>query len=127
MEVGSDLDLLGLQRRTTWVMRDNRNCNGQVRGLQNLHRPLHRLLRRKGEEKLEQQRELYQRLVQTTEEVVQQTERVSQALVSLGADALHQIVSEQQSEQVRCEFCATEYAFGPQELVHLLHEALATE
>ena len=54
-------------------------------------------------------------------------ERVSQALVSLGADVLHQIVAEQQSEQIRCEFCATEYAFEPQELVHLLHEALAAE
>jgi molecular chaperone Hsp33 len=53
--------------------------------------------------------------------------RVSQALVALGADVLGQIVSEQQSEQVRCEFCATEYAFEPQELVHLLHEALAAE
>lgn len=54
-------------------------------------------------------------------------ERVSQALVSLGADVLHQIVAEQQSEQIRCEFCATEYVFEPQELVHLLHEALAAE
>ena len=54
-------------------------------------------------------------------------ERVSQALVSLGADVLHQIVAEQQNEQIRCEFCATEYAFEPQELVHLLHEALAAE
>jgi len=54
-------------------------------------------------------------------------ERVSQALVSLGADALRQIVAEQQSEQVRCEFCATAYAFEPRELVQLLHEALATE
>ena len=54
-------------------------------------------------------------------------ERVSQALVSLGADVLRQIVTEQQNEQVRCEFCATEYAFAPQELVHLLHEALAAE
>jgi len=54
-------------------------------------------------------------------------ERVSRALASLGPDVLRQIVSEQQSEQVRCEFCATEYAFEPQELVHLLHEALAAE
>jgi molecular chaperone Hsp33 len=54
-------------------------------------------------------------------------ERVSQALVALGAEVLRQIVAEQQSEQVRCEFCATEYAFEPQELVQLLHEALAAE
>ena len=54
-------------------------------------------------------------------------ERVSQALVALGADVLRQIVAEQQSEQVRCEFCASAYAFEPQELVQLLHEALAAE
>jgi len=47
--------------------------------------------------------------------------------VSLGADVLRQIVTEQQSEQIRCEFCATAYAFEPQELVHLLQEALAAE
>jgi redox-regulated HSP33 family molecular chaperone len=52
---------------------------------------------------------------------------VSQALVALGAEALRQIVAEQQSEQVRCEFCATEYVFEPQDLVQLLHEALAAE
>jgi molecular chaperone Hsp33 len=54
-------------------------------------------------------------------------ERVSQALVALGAEELRQIVADQQSEQVRCEFCATEYMFTPQELVQLLHEALAAE
>lgn len=53
--------------------------------------------------------------------------RVSEALVALGADALRQMVAEQHSEQVRCEFCATEYTFEPQELVQLLHEALAAE
>jgi redox-regulated HSP33 family molecular chaperone len=52
---------------------------------------------------------------------------VSQALVALGTAALRQIVAEQQSEQVRCEFCATEYLFTPPELVNLLREALAVE
>jgi molecular chaperone Hsp33 len=52
---------------------------------------------------------------------------VSQALVALGTDELRQIVAEQQSEQVRCEFCATAYLFTPPELVHLLREALAVE
>ena len=54
-------------------------------------------------------------------------ERVSQALVALGTHELRQIVAEQQSEQVRCEFCATAYLFTPPELVHLLREALAVE
>jgi redox-regulated HSP33 family molecular chaperone len=40
---------------------------------------------------------------------------------------LHQIVAGQRSEQVHCEFCATEYVVEPQELVQLLHEALAAE
>ena len=54
-------------------------------------------------------------------------ERVSQALVALGTSELRQIVAEQQSEQVRCEFCATAYLFTPPELVQLLREALAVE
>jgi transposase, IS5 family len=55
-------------------------CQNHLRSARRIGQALHRLLRRKGEEKLEQQRELYERLVQTTEEVVQQTQRVSQAL-----------------------------------------------
>ena len=41
---------------------------------------LHRLLRRKSEEKPEQQRELYQKLIETSEQMVRQTERVVGAL-----------------------------------------------
>jgi len=55
-------------------------CQNHLRSARRIAQSLHRLLRRKGEEKLEQQRELYQHLVQTTSEVVQQSERVSQAL-----------------------------------------------
>ena len=55
-------------------------CQSHLRSARRIAQSLHRLLRHKGEEKLEQQRELYQRLVQTTEEVVHQSERVSQAL-----------------------------------------------
>ena len=53
--------------------------------------------------------------------------RVSQTLLALGADALRQIVTEQQGAQVHCEFCTTEYVFEPQDLGHLLREALAAE
>jgi len=53
--------------------------------------------------------------------------RVSQTLVALGTQELRQMVAEQQEAQVRCEFCTTEYVFEPQELVQLLHEALAAE
>ena len=53
--------------------------------------------------------------------------RVSQTLVALGTQELHQLAAEQQDVPVRCEFCTTEYVFTPQELVQLLHEALAAE
>src|SRR5260370_30980170 len=55
-------------------------CQSHLRSARRIAQALHRLLRSKGEEKLSEQRELYQHLVQTTEEVVQQSERVSQAL-----------------------------------------------
>ena len=53
--------------------------------------------------------------------------RVSQTLLALGTDELRQLVAEQQGAQVHCEFCTTEYVFEPQELEHLLREALAAE
>jgi IS5 family transposase len=55
-------------------------CRSRLQSARRIAQSLHRLLRRKGEEKLEQQREFYQHLVQTTEEMVEQTQRVSQAL-----------------------------------------------
>jgi transposase, IS5 family len=55
-------------------------CQSHLRSARRIAQALHRRLWRKGEEKLSEQRELYQHLVQTTEEVVQQSERVSQAL-----------------------------------------------
>src|SRR5258708_13877882 len=55
-------------------------CQSHLRSARRIAQVLHRLLRRKGEEKLSEQRELYQHLVQTTEEVVGQSERVSEAM-----------------------------------------------
>jgi IS5 family transposase len=49
-------------------------CRTHLRSARRIAGSLHRLLRRKSEEKLAEQSELYQRLVQTTEEMVQQTE-----------------------------------------------------
>jgi transposase, IS5 family len=51
-------------------------CRSRLRSARRIAQSLHRLLRRKGEEEVEQQRELYQQLVETTEEMVQQAERV---------------------------------------------------
>jgi transposase, IS5 family len=45
-------------------------CPTHLRSTRRIAHSLHRFLRRKGEEKIEQQRELYQRLVQITEEMV---------------------------------------------------------
>jgi len=55
-------------------------CRSRLHSARRIAQSLPRLLRRKGDEKLQQQRELYQHLVQTTEEMVQQTQQVSQAL-----------------------------------------------
>jgi molecular chaperone Hsp33 len=54
-------------------------------------------------------------------------QRVRQTLLALGVQELRQLIAEQQDAQVHCEFCTTEYVFESQELVQLLHEALAIE
>jgi len=66
-------------------------CRSQLRSTRRIAQALHRLLRRKTEAQVEQQRELYQQLVQTTEEVVQQTERVAAALRRRGEHLAHQL------------------------------------
>jgi molecular chaperone Hsp33 len=45
---------------------------------------------------------------------------VVRALVALGPQELHNMMTEEQGIQVRCEFCATDYAFSRQELMDLL-------
>jgi molecular chaperone Hsp33 len=47
-------------------------------------------------------------------------ERVVRVLIALGAQELQSMIDEAQGTQVRCEFCATDYAFNHQELVQLL-------
>jgi IS5 family transposase len=55
-------------------------CRSRLRSARHAAQSLHRLLRRKGEEKLEQQRTLYEKLIGTTEQMVRQAERVVKAL-----------------------------------------------
>src|SRR6266849_8830163 len=55
-------------------------CRSRLRSARRAAQALHRLLRRKSEEKIEQQRALYEKLIQTTEQMVRQAERVVQAL-----------------------------------------------
>ncbi len=74
-----------IMQRAKPVLAQTRNdaaelCQSHLRSARRIAQALHRRLWRKGEEKLSEQRELYQHLVQTTEEVVHQSERVSQAL-----------------------------------------------
>jgi IS5 family transposase len=74
-----------IMQRAKTVLAQTRNdaaelCQSHLRSARRIAQSLHRLLRRKGEEKIEQQPELYQRLVETTEKMVQQAERVSVAL-----------------------------------------------
>jgi molecular chaperone Hsp33 len=51
-------------------------------------------------------------------------ERVVRALVALGPRELRSMIADAQGAQVRCEFCATDYALSHQELVGLLEDAL---
>ncbi len=53
-------------------------CRSRLRTARQVAQTLHRQLRRKGEEKEAQQKELYQKLIQTAEQMVQQSPRVAQ-------------------------------------------------
>lgn len=55
-------------------------CRSRLRSARRTAQALHRLLRRKSEEKVEQQRALYQKLIETTEQMVRQAERVVKTL-----------------------------------------------
>jgi molecular chaperone Hsp33 len=46
--------------------------------------------------------------------------RVLRVLIALGAQELQSMIADAKGTQVRCEFCATDYAFSHQELVELL-------
>jgi IS5 family transposase len=59
-------------------------CRSRLRSARRAAQALHRLLRRKNEEKIEQQRVLYEKLSQTMEQMVRQAERVIQALSEQG-------------------------------------------
>jgi IS5 family transposase len=51
-------------------------CRSRLRSARQVAQRLHRQLRRKGEDKEAQQKELYQKLIQTAEQMVQQSRRV---------------------------------------------------
>src|SRR5947209_5501905 len=55
-------------------------CRSRLRSARKTAQTLHRQLRRKGEEKEAEQKQLYQKLIETAEQMVQQTTRVVKAL-----------------------------------------------
>jgi transposase, IS5 family len=55
-------------------------CRSRLRSARKTAQTLHRQLRRKGEDKEAQQKQLYQKLIETTEQMVRQTTRVVAAL-----------------------------------------------
>jgi len=55
-------------------------CRSRLRSAKRVAQQLHRQLRRKGEEKEAEQKQCYQKLIETTEQMVQQTTRVGKAL-----------------------------------------------
>jgi transposase, IS5 family len=56
-------------------------CRSRLRSARQVAQTLHRQLRRKGEQKEEEQRALYQKLIQTTEQMVKQAELVASSLI----------------------------------------------
>ncbi len=73
-------------------------CRSRLRCARQAAQRLHRLLRRKSEEKLEQQRALYQKLIETSEQMVRQTERVVHALEQQSESATKRL--REQAKQV---------------------------
>src|SRR6266852_1705187 len=69
-----------VQRAKALIVDDVKNvqqvCRSRLRSVRKVAQTLHRQLRRKGEEKEAQQKELYQKLIQTAEQMVQQSRRV---------------------------------------------------
>ncbi len=50
-------------------------------------------------------------------------ERMERALISIGKDELSDIITEQGSAQLTCQFCDNQYTFGKDELLELLRQA----
>jgi transposase, IS5 family len=73
-------------------------CRSRLRTARRTAQTLHRQLRRKGEDKEAEQKKLYQKLVETTEQMVQQARKVVSALSSETQKPARRLV--EQAEQV---------------------------
>jgi transposase, IS5 family len=71
-------------------------CRSRLRSARQVAQRLHRQLRRKGEEKEAQQKELYQKLIQTAEQMVQQSQQVVVALREQTGSQVRRLLREAQ-------------------------------
>ncbi len=71
-------------------------CRSRLRSARQTAQTLHRQLRRKGEEQEAQQKELYQRLVQITEQMVHQSQQVMVALAEQTGQQAQRLLKEAQ-------------------------------
>jgi IS5 family transposase len=71
-------------------------CRSRLRSARTTAQILHRQLRRKGEEKEAEQKELYQKLIETTEQMVRQARRVSSALSQQSGELPQRLLKEVQ-------------------------------
>src|SRR5205814_230422 len=69
-------------------------CRSRLRSARQIAQTLHRQLRRKTEEKEAQQKELYQKLIQTTEQMVRQSQQVMAALAEQTGQQARRLLSQ---------------------------------
>src|SRR6266568_4660872 len=69
-------------------------CRSRLRSARQTAQTLHRQLRRKGEEKEAQQKELYQKLIETAEQMVRQSQQVAAALTQQTGQVAERLLSQ---------------------------------
>src|SRR6266480_3787739 len=69
-------------------------CRSRLRTARHVAQTLHRQLRRKGEDKEAQQKELYQKLIQSAEQMVQQSRRIVAILGQQSQQQAHRLLEQ---------------------------------
>jgi transposase, IS5 family len=69
-------------------------CRSRLRTARQVAQTLHRQLRRKGEDKEAEQKELYQKLIQTTEQMVRQSQQVMAALAGESGQVAQRLLTQ---------------------------------
>jgi transposase, IS5 family len=87
-----------VQRAKALVKHQVRNvqqtCRSRLRSARQAAQRLHRQLRRKGEDKEAQQKELYQKLIETTEQMVRQSQQVMAALAGQNGQQARRLLTQ---------------------------------